>query len=113
MGKINDMKDFLSGKDKKQEKDAEKAAKKSKTVAKLKKIAMNSIIGSSIKLIMSISIFTLIGASVTAVITSVIDIFTAKNTPEKIYEAFDLENQDFSDLVEIKGDETSRLLFTI
>ncbi len=113
MGKINDMKNFFSGSDKEKEKNAEKAAKTAKTASKLKMVATNSLILGAMKLIASISIFVLVGAGVTALITAVLDTITARNTPERIYEAFELEEQDFSGLVEIKGDESSRILFTI
>lgn len=110
MGRINDLKNFFSGKDKEKEKAEEEASKNGN---KVKVVATKAIILGTIKFIASISIFVLVGAGVAALINAALDMITATNTPKRIYEGFELENEDFSELVEIKGNESTRLLFTI
>lgn len=110
MGKINDIKDFFSGKDKKKEKAEEKAGKIN---SKIKLVTTKAIIVGTIKFISSISVIIIIAAGVMSLINKALDYITSKNTPARIYEAFELENEDFTGLVEIKGDESNRLLSAI
>lgn len=85
-------------------------------LSKKNKIDQNkksNVIGTIIFLIQkisSISIFTVacifVTSAVVGLISSAIETITARNTPQKIYEGFGLEEQNFDGLVEIKGNET-------